>query len=664
LQTGKLRVKSQGYGFVQLEGSEQEVFISQRNMADALDGDLVAVQLFAQSKRGLLPEGKIDNVLERKRKYIVGTFKQGKYFNFVAPDDLKIPWDIIVHDDFSKNAKLGQKVVVTIDYWEDKGLNPTGQITEILGFPEDTGVDISSVLFSYNLPTSFPKAVEDEANRISKQIDENDLIGRLDLRNLNCFTIDPIDAKDYDDAVSLEMKDGIYHLGVHIADVSHFVQERGKIDKEALKRATSVYLVDRVIPMLPEVLSNQICSLKPNEDRLTFSVFMKLDQNCNVINYQIKPSVINSKRCFSYEEVKEILKSGKGDFVDELTKMRNLSQTLYRSRLKSGSLDFITPEIKINLDESGHPTAIHRKTRLESHQLIEEFMLLANKVIAEHVSLKIPILFKSQRKWPFIYRIHEKPTQEKIVNFANLAKSLGLNFKESKRIQSKNLLDVLNQVRGKPEENIVNQVMLRSLMKAKYNTQNVGHFGLAFHHYTHFTSPIRRYPDLVVHRLLKEYSEQPKKERLSKLKQSLPEICKISTDQEINAQEAERKSIKIKQAEFMVDKLGEIYDGVISGIVPFGIFVEITDFLVDGLIHVKDLGSDYFIHDESNFRLIGKTTGNVYRLGDKLKVQVIRVKPVECIIDFQLVENSLQIKRRKNVHSKKSITFKKTKSAK
>jgi ribonuclease R len=638
LQIGTLRVKSQGYGFVELHHSDRELFISQRNMADALDGDLVAVQLFAQSKRGLLPEGRIDRVLERKRNYIVGTFKKGKYFNFVDPDDLKIPWDIIVHDHSSQNAQPGQKVVVTIEYWEDRGLNPTGKIVEILGYPEDTGVDITSVLYAYNLPTSFPSAVEKEANQIFMAIQENTLKGRLDLRDINCFTIDPADAKDYDDAVSLEQIEGAYRLGVHIADVSYYVKEGSKIDKEALKRGTSVYLVDRVIPMLPEILSNQTCSLKPNEDRLTYSVLIDLDENSQVLGYQIKPSVIRSKRRFTYEEVMDILDSGRGDFYEELNQMCKLSQILYQRRIKSGSLDFETPEIKIDMDKSGHPISIRRKVRLESHQLIEEFMLLANKIIAEHIALKIPSSSNHKRKWPFVYRVHERPTQEKITAFVNLAKTLGFNLKSGKRIQSKNLFNVLHQAKGKPEEDIINQVLLRSLMKAKYETRNVGHFGLAFQYYTHFTSPIRRYPDLIVHRLLKEYEKQPSPDRFSQLKHALPDICRISTDQEINAQEAERRSIKIKQAEFMVDKLGEIYEGIISGIVAFGIFVEITDFLVDGLVHVKDLGSDYYIHDESNYRLIGKTTGKVYRLGDRVKVQVIRVNPGECLIDFQLID--------------------------
>ncbi|HDL17992.1 MAG TPA: ribonuclease R [Bacteroidetes bacterium] len=641
LAIGALKVKTQGYGFVKLTESDQELFISQRNMATALDGDLVAVQVFAQPGKGLLAEGKIDHVIERKRKFIVGTYKRGKYFNFVAPDDLKIPWDIIIHDDFSKRAEPGQKVAVTIDYWEETGLNPTGQIVEILGFPKDTGVDISSVAYAFNLPLSFPEKVDREAAQITGKLRKRDLENRIDLRQLNCFTIDPEDAKDFDDAVSLEkIANGKFRLGVHIADVSHFVEEGSETDKEALKRATSVYLVDRVIPMLPEKLSNQICSLQADQDRLTFSVLMTMDRAGSVLNYEIKPSVIRSKRRFSYEEVVEILKSGKGDFVQDLTEMRDLSQRLFRARLQAGSLDFETTEVKIELDESGRPVAIHRKKSLESHRLIEEFMLLANRVVAEHIALRLPEKYQLNRKWPFVYRIHEKPTKEKISDFANLVKSLGFEFKGKKRIHAKHLSDVLAQAKGLPEEDIINQVMLRSLMKAKYDTKNVGHFGLAFHHYTHFTSPIRRYPDLIVHRLLKEYAGQPAEERLAQLRLELPEICRIATDQEINAMEAERRSIKMKKVEFMTDKLGEEYNGIISGIVPFGIFVEIVDYLIDGLVHVKDLTSDYYIYDEANFRLVGKTSGVVYRLGDRVKIKVIRVVPEERLVDFHLIEDA------------------------
>ena len=638
LVVGKLSVKTQGYGFVQLE--DREIFVSQRNMTTAIDGDTVAVHLYAKSRDGKLPEGKIDHIIERKRTYIVGTYKHGKYFNFVAPDDRKIPWDIIIHDSFAKNAQPGQKVAVTLDYWEDSSLNPTGRIEEVLGFSKDPGVDVTSVAFKFNLPFKFPKKVEAECERLTGKITPSDLQGRLDFRKRVCFTIDPKDAKDFDDAVSLEtLDDGNLMLGVHIADVSHYIQDGTSLDKEALSRATSVYMVDRVIPMLPEKISNEICSLRANEDRLTFSVMMKITPDGRRLDYKIQPSVINSNRRFNYEEVQKIIDDGQGDYFDELRQLRDLSQKLFSKRLKAGSLDFDLPEAKIELNDLGEPIDIRRSERLDSHHLIEEFMLLANKTISEHIAMTLTQQRQLSKLLPFIYRIHEKPDAKKITNFENLVRSLGINFQRRKRISPKQLQEVIHSVRGLPEEDIINHVMLRSLMKAKYDTKNVGHFGLAFKHYTHFTSPIRRYPDLVVHRLLKEYAEFPSEKRIAKIKSKLPEVCRISNEQEINALEAERESIKIMQAKFMVNKMGESYDGIISGIVPFGIFVEIVDYLVEGLVHIKDLAGDYYIHDEPNYRLIGQKTGKTYRLGDRVKIQVVKVVPEQKMIDFKLIED-------------------------
>jgi ribonuclease R len=666
LAIGRLKVKSQGYGFVETEEGGGEVFVSQRNMSTAIDGDLVAMQLYAKPKDGLLPEGKIDHVIERKRKHIVGTFKHGKYSDYVVPDDKKIPWDIIIHEGFSKNAEPGQKVAVRLDHWEDSGLNPSGRVIKVLGHPGEPGVDSSAIEFKFNLQTRFPKQVGAECRAISTEISESDIQGRLDLRDRVCFTIDPDEAKDFDDAVSLEILDnGNSLLGVHIADVSHYVPEGGAIDGEALERGTSVYLVERVIPMLPEKLSNQICSLKPNEDRLTFSIMMELTPGGHPLNYEIRPSILHSKNRFTYEEVQEILDSGRGDRHEILAAMRDLSQTLYRKRLKAGSLDFEMAEAKIHLDDLGNPVAISRRERLQSHQLIEEFMLLANRMVCEYVAVKIPQDRQLSKRWPFVYRVHERPDAKKIAEFANLVRSLGFGFNEKKRISPKQLQEVIKAVRGLPEEDIINYVMLRSLMKAKYDTKNAGHFGLAFHHYTHFTSPIRRYPDLIVHRLLKEYAEKPSDQRISDLREGLPRICEISSDQEINAMQAERESVKMMQTKFMVDKLGEEYDGVISGIVPFGIFVEIVDFMVEGLVHVKDLAGDYYIHDEANYRLVGQTTGKTYRLGDRVKIQVIRVVPEERLIDFRLIEEEeVSSKPSGPIRRKKPRPFKKRGSRK
>jgi len=637
---GELRVKTQGYGFVISDDGKTEVFVSQRNMGTAIHGDRVLVQLFAKPRgKSLHAEGKVVEVLERRQSSIVGIFREGKYFDYVVPDDLKIGWDILIAPGHDKGAKPGQKVVVKILEWEHTQLNPEGKVAEVLGYPDEKGVDVLSVVKSLDLPVAFPTEVLRAAKDIQEDIPAAEIERRLDLRDEEIFTIDPEDAKDFDDAVSLRvMENGTYELGVHIADVSYYVPENSVLDKEALHRANSVYLVDRVVPMLPEHLSNKICSLRPNEDRLTFSVIMTLNKKGTVIDYRIKESVIRSKRRFSYEEVQKIIDTGEGQFVETLTKMRDLSQKLRRKRIAEGSLDFETPEAKIILDDNGRPIEVKRVERLESHQLVEEFMLLANQVVALHGTFGALSQTEKKRLLPFIYRVHERPSQDKIRDFRNLVEALGHKFPGKKgRIDQKILQKLLEEVENSPEEIIINNVMLRSMMKAQYSTKNIGHFGLGFSHYTHFTSPIRRYPDLEVHRLLKEYRKKVKPERKAVLREKLPEVCKIASEQEIRALQAERKSIKMKQVEFMADKLGEEYSGIISGVVPFGIFVELEETLVEGLVHVRDLPEDYYIHDEKKFSMIGKHTGTTFRLGDQVRVRVARVKPDENIIDFTLV---------------------------
>ncbi|NIR52996.1 ribonuclease R [candidate division KSB1 bacterium] len=636
---GELHVKTQGYGFLITEEGQEDIFISQKNMGVALDKDLVRVQLFAHTK-GKSTEGRVLKVLKRARENMVGTYRKSRRFGFVVPDNIKITRDIYINEGDDQKAKSGQKVVAQIDHWEDERLNPEGHIVEILGFPDEPGVDVISVVKSFDLPTKFPPKVEKEAEAISSTITAEEIKRRLDLREEICFTIDPVDAKDFDDAVSMrKLNNGNFELGVHIADVSFYVQENSTIDKEALKRGTSVYLVDRVVPMLPEKLSNEICSLRPDEDRLTLSCIMEVTSKGQVVNYKISETVIRSKQRFSYEDVQDIItgKNRNGPFAGEIGQMHKLSQTLIKRRQQLGSLDFDLPEVKVHLEEDGSPSAIKRVERLDSHRLIEEFMLLANKTVTEHINITMA---ENGRVPPFIYRIHEEPQTEKMNDFKKFVRALGYPIDVNKKITAKLLGEFLDTIRGKPEEVMIEDLMLRSMMKAKYSTHNAGHFGLAFKHYTHFTSPIRRYPDMAVHRLLKEYQYEVDFAQAKKKKAKLERIARNSSEREVVATEAERESIKMKQVEYMERHLGDVFDGIISGVVSFGIFVEITDLLVEGLVHISDLEDDFYFHDEKNYQLIGERTQKTYRLGDPVKVRVVRVDTDERVVDFILVDET------------------------
>lgn len=636
---GELHVKTQGYGFLITAEDQEDVFISQKNMSTALHQDTVDVQLYAQSS-GKSLEGRVVKVVKRARQQIVGTYQKTRRYGFVVPDDLKIQRDIFIPEGADKKARSGQKVVVKMTHWEDERSNPEGEIEEVLGFPDDPGVDVVSVMKSFNLPTRFPQQVEREAKAISSVISEDEIARRLDLRNQTCFTIDPVDAKDFDDALSIEALDnGNIRLGVHIADVSYYVSPGSKIDKEALKRGTSIYLVDRVIPMLPEKLSNKVCSLRQGEDHCTFSCIMEVTPKGRVINYKIVESVINSDRRFTYEEVQEIIEGKRQDpaLGEAIGKMFQLSQTLIRQREQRGSLDFNLPEVKVKLDAEGKPIEITKVERKDSNRLVEEFMLLANQTVTEHVAIKMA---EKGPAPPFIYRTHEQPAQEKMDDFRRFVKALGVPLDPNKKVTPKLLGKYLEGLAGKPEENVVQDLMLRSMMKAKYTTHNVGHFGLAFKHYTHFTSPIRRYPDLEVHRLLKEYQKPIDFDDAKKKGSRLSRVAKASSERELVALEAERESIKLKKVEYMQRHLGDEFDGVISGVVQFGIFVQVTDLLVEGLVHISDLEDDYYLHDEENYQLVGRADRNTYRLGDNVRVKVVRVDVDERIVDFILADQS------------------------
>lgn len=648
--TGTLHVKSQGYAFLIVGENKEDVFISQKNMNTALNRDIVKVQLFAQPS-GRRPEGRVVEIVKRSRQNIVGTLQKGKHWYHVKPDDMKMLQNIFIPDEFLNGAQPGQKVAVAIESWDDPSQNPEGRVVKVLGFPNEAGVDVLSVAFAFDLPADFPAAVEHAAEELRLDLTPELVQQRLDLRDQLIFTIDPEDAKDFDDAVHLRhLENGNLELGVHIADVSHYVQEGSALDKEALARGTSVYLVDRVVPMLPEKLSNELCSLKPHTDRLTYSCLMELTPKGEVVNYRIAETIIHSKRRFNYEEAQRILdgeissadtasndqeRKMSAELDAALREMNALAQVLTKRRLRNGSLDFDTPEAKIILDDTGFPIEIRRKLRQESNRLIEEFMLLANQTITKHVDLK---LAQKRNKPPFIYRIHEPPDPQKIEDFALFVKAFGYQFDHQQMITGKVLSRFLSEIHGEPAADVIETMMLRSLMKAKYSTENLGHFGLAFKHYSHFTSPIRRYPDLIVHRTLKAYANGYRPEMREALSRKLSYAAQQSSERESVAQEAERASTKMKQAQFMTRHLGDEFDGIVSGVVSFGIFVEIPQFMVEGLVHISDLADDYYIFEERAYRLKGQNSGRIYRLGDEVRVKVVRADAGERVLDFVLVD--------------------------
>ncbi len=631
---GQLRVNSQGYGFVSREDGE-DIFISQKNMGVALHKDTVRVRLFATSE-GKNAEGQILEVVERARSRIVGIFRRGRRHCFVVPDDIKLHLDIIIDNADAAGALDGQKVVVEIDVWEHEHLNPTGRVVEVLGFPDRPGVDVLSILHSFELPSAFPKHVLAEAEAIPYKIPAAEISRRLDLRTLTCFTIDPADAKDFDDAVSLEkLGNGHYRLGVHIADVSYYARAGGSIDQEAAERGTSVYLVDRVVPMLPEKLSNELCSLVEGQDKLCFSALMDVTAAGDVVAYDIRETIINSNKRLTYEEAQQIIEGKlKSPLAAVLREMHQLSKKLIDKRQKRGSIDFDTLELEVELDDQGAPVNLKRRERLDSHRLIEEFMLLANQTVARHVG--VVLAQKLQAVLPFVYRIHEKPDAVAIAELVQLAGAFGVQVNPPKRITPKYFQSLSDQFQQHLSATVLEGALLRAMAKARYSTENAGHFGLAFKHYTHFTSPIRRYPDLLVHRLLKRYASNDLSASTLPDSKSLEEASKKCSEREIRAQEAERASIKMKQVEYMERHLGDEFQGIISRIVPFGIFVELPQFLLDGLVHISDLVDDYYLFDEKGYSLKGQYRGKVYRLGDVLKVKVSRVSRNERLVDFVL----------------------------
>ena len=630
--TGELQISPGGFGFVVPNNKKLgDIFIASRNLSTAFSGDTVEVALFAKRK-GKNIEGQIVNVISRKRTNIVGTLRKSQVTYFVKPDEPEIHRDIYVDKENLKGAKEGDKVIVGNLFWDTSLLNPEGEIIEVIGKAGTKDAEISSIAYEFHLPFKFSSKALEEAERISENFSADDLKDRGDFRKHNVFTIDPADAKDFDDALSIEiLENENYSIGIHIADVSHYVSIGSALDREALERGNSVYLVGGVIPMLPEKLSNNICSLVPNKDRMTYSVIVEMTKRGKVENYQIKKTIINSKRRFTYDEVQEIIEDSKGDFEKEVLLLNEIAQNLRKKRFREGGIEFSTPEIRFNLDEHNKPIAIYRKDAKESNMLVEEFMLLANKICATHISA-----FKNESSKPFVYRVHDYPDAEKIIEFSRFVKSLGFSFDPGLSKNTKQFHSLMLQIKGREEEALINELAIRSMAKAVYSTKNIGHYGLGFKQYTHFTSPIRRYSDLIVHRMLFHYLEGNNKSIYSPLK--LEEISNHISATERSAIEAERLSIKIKQIEYLENHIGESFHAVISGVTHFGLFVKILDILAEGLIRVRDLEGDFYVYDEKKYSLIGRKTKKQYRLGDKVWVKLVRVDQEKSELDFIITE--------------------------
>ncbi len=632
---------AKGFGFVEIDGRAEDLYIPEGKTGGAFHQDKVQAVLLP-GQRGKRQEAEVVKILERGTKQIVGTYEQSKNFGFVIPDNAKIGTDIFVPKERSKGAVDGHKVVVELTYYGDEKHRPEGRVVEILGHVNDPGVDILSIVRNYDLPVEFGEKVMNQAMRVPSEVSEADKNGRMNLCDLQMVTIDGEDAKDLDDAVSLYLDEkGLYHLGVHIADVTNYVQENSALDWEALKRGTSVYLVDRVIPMLPHKLSNGICSLNQGVERLALSCLMTINEKGDVEDYQIVESVICVDRRMSYTSVKKILEDEDEnecreyeELVPMFKLMEKLAAILRKKRHKRGSIDFDFAESKILLDQDGHPVEIKPYERNVATKIIEDFMLIANETVAQHFFWL---------ELPFVYRTHEKPDPEKIMKLSTFIHNFGYRIKlTGEEIHPKELQKLLDKIEGTDEETLISRLTLRSMKQAKYTVECSGHFGLACQYYCHFTSPIRRYPDLQIHRIIKEQLRGRLKEnRIEHYEQKLPEVAKHSSMMERRAEEAERETEKLKKAEYMAERIGEIYEGVISGVTQWGIYVELPN-TVEGLIHVATLPGDYFYYDEASYEMVGRDTGKTYKLGQRLSVQVKGVDRLTRTIDFALPDEETE----------------------
>lgn len=634
--TGTFTRHARGYGFVAIEGEDEEIFIPAGQVNGAIHMDTVQVAI-APSLTGKRREGTIVKVLSHGLKQVIGTYQASQNFGFVVPDDTRLGQDIFIPKERSKGAVTGHKTVVEITDYGSSQKKPEGKVVEILGHINDPGTDILSLIRAYDLPMEFPVKVLNQAERVAREVSSADMAGRMDIRDWQMVTIDGEDAKDLDDAVSLTEEDGMYCLGVHIADVTNYVQERSALDVEALERGTSVYLVDRVIPMLPHTLSNGICSLNQGEDRLALSCIMTIDPKGKVVDHKIKETVIRVDRRMSYTDVKKILEDGDAalmeeyrDFVPMFQQMQKLAGILREKRRKRGSVDFDFPETKITLDEKGHPVEIRPYERNVATKIIEDFMLIANETVAED-------FFWQQA--PFVYRTHDNPDSEKIQKLSAFINNFGYSIHIGQdEIHPKELQKLLQKIEGSPEELLISRLTLRSMKQARYSVIGSGHFGLAAPYYCHFTSPIRRYPDLQIHRIIKDCLRgRMNEKRTEHYDKILPEVAKHSSETERRADEAERETEKMKKTEYMSHFTGEEFEGVISGVTAWGLYIELPN-TVEGLVHITSLTDDYYEYLESTYELAGRVTNRRYKLGQKVKVTVVSTDLLQRTIDFELAE--------------------------